>query len=252
LKHSSKAEAVITGDKAKEATTSFIESSLLSEMQAKRQEYFNKKRKRVNRESDTMAKLDAFQSMLRKTKNEISEDDDTKIESNTTTSDLTAIEEAARTHGELDGIEETDEGWWKTSLKFKRHIDDAYRYGMDASEYVTEDPLGRFGEKNNMKKKLESDVKTAAGFVDGDSDLLIEKRESNRDERDRRHRSISRERNSYRSSSSRGDRYNSRRSRDKRDNYSRDNSSSRRRYDDGRDSRRNRSRSRDRHNNRRR
>ena len=52
--------------------------------------------------------------------------------------ETSAIEDAARIAGELDGVEETDEGWWKTSLKFKRHIDDAHRYGMDTSAYVTE------------------------------------------------------------------------------------------------------------------
>uniref|UniRef100_A0A7S3ZRX2 PPIase cyclophilin-type domain-containing protein n=1 Tax=Pelagomonas calceolata TaxID=35677 RepID=A0A7S3ZRX2_9STRA len=120
--------ALASDDKRREAVAAARQ--LLSPSETLRQQHRAKSGRTRSREADTLAKLSAFSSSLKATKEEVGEP---------------SVEPVTYSGQVLDADSESDdEAWFAGKLKFRKHTDDLFRTGT-VDDYATYDPHGKFG-----------------------------------------------------------------------------------------------------------
>ncbi len=120
--------ALASDDKRREALNAARQ--LLSPSETLRQQHRAKSGRTRSREADTLAKLSAFSSTLKATKEEVGEP---------------SVEPVTYSGQVLDADSDSDdEAWFAGKLKFRKHTDDLFRTGT-VDDYATYDPHGKFG-----------------------------------------------------------------------------------------------------------
>ena len=106
---------------------------LLSPSETLRQQHRAGSGRTRSREADTLAKLSAFSSSLKATKEEVGEP---------------SVEPVTYSGQVLDADGVDDEAWFAGKLKFRKHTDDLFRTGT-VDDYATYDPHGKFGARRS-------------------------------------------------------------------------------------------------------
>eukprot|EP00903_Cladosiphon_okamuranus_P012065 g11326.t2 len=145
MKAKHRAARVMTGQERIAYDAEQMHREMISPVEQMRAKYKKRRKEAGTREDSTMAKLAAFTSTIRTTKNKkrVGKED-------------TAEEKAEAYHGQVtegklyEGEDDADDGenWFTGPLKFKRHIDDDLRKGSDgrrADDYAVIDPLKQSG-----------------------------------------------------------------------------------------------------------
>lgn len=129
--------ALASDDKRRESVAAARQ--LLSPSETLRQQHRAKSGRTREREADTLARLNAFSSSLKATKEEVG--------------DVPAV--SAQTYSgqvlEADSGSD-DDAWFAGKLKFRKHTDDLFRTGH-VDDYATHDPHGKFGQTAPLRPK---------------------------------------------------------------------------------------------------
>lgn len=136
LKVKHRATRVMTGSERAKHDAEQAHREMLTPLEQMRLKYKQHKKRGGDREADTLAKLESFKSKVRTIKKEAR---------GTQSKEAPVYNGQVLESGALyEGDDSADEGQWMSDqLRFKKHIDDAYRSGADGrdqADYVVIDP----------------------------------------------------------------------------------------------------------------